>query len=212
MKHIILLFITFTYCLTFNSTSAQVGNDSTLLIFNEEIEKHRTGKNIKLMYSDPSPLLAEQKKSFEGLIYFSPDIKYQVEGTLVKDKEPETVIMKTSGDRTPSYVRYGEIYFTIDGNDLKLAVFQNKKMLDLSRDTNHLFVPFRDETSGKEVYGGGRYIDCEIPTEGNTITLDFNKAYNPYCAYNPKYQCVIPPEENRLSIRIEAGEKKFEKH
>jgi len=100
----------------------------------------------------------------------------------------------------------------MDTFDLKLAVFQNKKMLDLSQDTNLLFVPFRDGTSGKETYGGGRYFDCEIPPIGNSILLDFNKAYNPYCAYNPRFSCVIPPEENRLKIKIEAGEKLFEEH
>lgn len=212
MKYNTLILLTLIYSLMSLSAKTQEGVDSTMINFNEEIEKHRTGKNIKLMYSDPSPLLQEQKKSFDGLKYFPPDIKYQVEGKLVKDDEPETVIMKTSGERTPFYIRYGTVQFNIDGNELKLAVYQNKKMLDLTMDTNHLFVPFRDGTSGKESYKGGRYVDCVIPEEGNTMSLDFNKAYNPYCAYNPKYQCVIPPEENRLSIRIEAGEKKFEEH
>ena len=120
--------------------------------------------------------------------------------------------MKTSTDREPAYVRYGVVYFMIDTFNLKLAVFQNKKMLDLSQDTNLLFVPFRDGTNGKETYGGGRYFDCEIPLTGNMILLDFNKAYNPYCAYNPRFSCVIPPEENRKAVRIEAGEKVFEEH
>ena len=212
MKYNLVLSLTLIYSLICLSVVSQVEKDSTILKFNEEIEKHRTGKNIKLMYSDPTPLLPEQRKSFEGLNYFHANIKYQAKGTLVKDEKPETVIMKTSGDRTPSYIRYGVVHFNIDSIELKLAVYQNKKMLDLSRDTNHLFVPFRDGTSGKETYGGGRYIDCEIPDEGNVLVFDFNKAYNPYCAYNPKYSCVIPPEENRLSIRIEAGEKKFEEH
>jgi hypothetical protein len=85
-------------------------------------------------------------------------------------------------------------------------------MLELSQDTNALFIPFRDETCGKESYGGGRYIDCEIPASGDKVMIDFNKAYNPYCAYNHSYSCVIPPEENRLTVRIEAGEKAFEEH
>jgi len=196
------------------SSSALIGqiSEDSINSYNSSIEKHRTGKNIKFMYSDPSPLLAEQRESFKGLKYFPADIKYRIEGTLVKDEKPETMIMKTSSDRTPYYIRYGEVHFNIDSVELKLAVFQNKKMIDLSRDTNHLFIPFRDGTSGKETYGGGRYIDCEIPVEGNILVIDFNKAYNPYCAYNHKYSCVIPPEENRLSIRIEAGEKKFEEH
>jgi uncharacterized protein (DUF1684 family) len=118
--------------------------------------------------------------------------------------------MKTSTDRVPAYERYGEVTFELDGKELKLAVYRNKKMLDLSQDTNMLFIPFRDMTSGSETYGGGRYIDCEIPVAGDIIDLDFNKAYNPYCAYNHKYSCVIPPEENRLPVKIEAGEKVYE--
>jgi uncharacterized protein (DUF1684 family) len=98
------------------------------------------------------------------------------------------------------------------GRDFTLAAFQSKKLLEVNAAENGLFIPFRDATSGTDTYGGGRYIDCEIPADGNLLLIDFNKAYNPYCAYNPRYSCVIPPEENRLDIRIEAGEKTFEGH
>jgi uncharacterized protein (DUF1684 family) len=178
--------------------------------YNTEIDNYRRGKNIKLMYGDATPLLPEQQKSFKGLNYFPPDIVYLVEATLVKADKQEEIIMKTSGDRTPIYIRYGVINFNLMGKAYTLAVFQNKKMLDLSQDTNSLFIPFHDETSGKESYGGGRYLDCEIPSTGDKLMIDFNKAYNPYCAYNHKYSCVIPPEENRLTVKIKAGEKVFE--
>ncbi len=191
---------------------SQTKEDSLITKYTEEIGKYRTGKNIKLMYGESTPLLPEQLKDFKGLKYFEPDLNYKVEGKLVKDDKQEIVLMKTSTDREPAYVRYGVVYFKIDTFDLKLSVFQNKKMLDLSQDTNLLFVPFRDGTNGKETYGGGRYFDCEIPLTGNPVLLDFNKAYNPYCAYNPRFSCVIPPEENRLKIGIEAGEKVFEEH
>lgn len=197
--------------LTFTGVSQTIV-DSSILRYTEEIGKYRNGKNIKLMYGESTPLLPEQLKDFKGLKYFEPDLNYKVEGKLVKDDKQDIVLMKTSTEREPAYVRYGVVYFKIDTFDLKLAVFQNKKMLDLSQDTNLLFVPFRDGTNGKETYGGGRYFDCEIPLTGNTILLDFNKAYNPYCAYNPRFSCVIPPEENRLKIGIEAGEKVFEEH
>ena len=164
------------------------------------------------MYGDATPLLPEQQKNFKGLNYFAPNPDYLVEATLVKAVKQEDVIMKTSGDRTPVYVRYGVVMFMLKGKPYTLAVFQNKKMLELSQDTSSLFIPFRDETCGKESYGGGRYLDCEIPTSGDKVMIDFNKAYNPYCAYNPNYSCVIPPEENRLAVRIEAGEKVFEKN
>ncbi len=202
----IILIFSLTASLAVSQTEVQ----EKIINYNDTIQKFRKGKNIKLMYDEASPLTLEQRKTFNGLNYFAADMKYLVEGELVKDETPETIFMKTSTDRSPAYVKYGVVNFTIDTLHLTLSVYQNKKMLDLSQDQNHLFVPFRDGTSGQESYGGGRYIDCEIPDEGNTIILDFNKAYNPYCAYNPKYSCVIPPEENQLPARIEAGEKMFE--
>lgn len=207
-----LTLIILTISISTNLTFSQAISKEKFAEYNDTIQKFRTGKNIKLMYDDASPLTLEQRKSFTGLNYFSADLEFYIEAELVKDDAPETIIMRTSTDRAPAYIKYGVINFKIDTFNLTLAVYQNKKMLDLSTDQNHLFVPFRDGTSGNETYGGGRYIDCEIPEEGNILILDFNKTYNPYCAYNPKYSCVIPPEENRLSIRIEAGEKKFEEH
>lgn len=198
------------FCLITNLSFSQANNQLNVVEYTDTIVKFRKGKNIKLMYDEASPLTIEQRKSFSGLNYFAPDLKFYLEAELVKDEVPETIIMKTSTERAPAYVKYGVVKFTIDTFNLTLSVYQNKKMLDLSQEVNQLFVPFRDATSGQESYGGGRYIDCEIPAEGNLIILDFNKAYNPYCAYNPKFSCVIPPEENQLPIRIEAGEKKFD--
>jgi hypothetical protein len=190
----------------------QTNEDNLINNYADEIGKYRNGKNIKLMYGDATPLLPEQIKNFKGLKYFAPDPDYLVEATLIKAEKQEEIIMKTSGDRTPIYVRYGVIIFKLEDKEYSLAVFQNKKMLDLSQDTSSLFIPFRDETCGRESYGGGRYLDCEIPVTGDKVMIDFNKAYNPYCAYNPSYSCVLPPEENRLGVRIEAGEKAYEVH
>lgn len=207
-KKIITLILIFS--LTTPIAFSQAINTDKIIAYNDTIQKFRKGKNIKLMYDDASPLTVAQRKSFEGLNYFAPDLKFCVEAELIKEEVPETIIMKTSTDRAPIYVKYGVVNFTIDTFNLTLTVYQNKKMLDLSQDTTHLFVPFKDATSGQESYGGGRYIDCLIPGDGNIIFLDFNKAYNPYCAYNPNFSCVIPPAENQLNIRIEAGEKKFD--
>jgi uncharacterized protein len=186
--------------------SGQISQDS-LRIYNDTIAKHRTGKNIRLMYSESSPLNPEQLSSFKGLNYFPPDIKYLVEATLVRDSEPEVVFLATTTDRKPEYLKIGEVRFQIDSVEFRLTAYQNKKLLDVVQDEDNLFIPFLDGTSGKETYEGGRYIDCKIPDEGQTTLLDFNKAYNPYCAYNPRFSCVIPPPENRLPVRIEAGEK-----
>jgi len=178
--------------------------------YNTIVEKYRTGRNIKMLYTEATPLTTEQLAEFKGLKYFEPDVHFRIDAKLIKDKKLEVVLMKTSTDREPAYVRYGIVKFAMGTEEYKLAVFQNKKMLDQSQDTNMLFIPFRDLTNGSETYGGGRYIDCEIPPSGDMIFVDFNYAYNPYCAYNHKFSCVIPPEENRLPVRIEAGEKVFE--
>lgn len=196
------------FLLIASALTGQISQDS-LRIYNDTIAKHRTGKNIRLMYSESTPLTTQQISSFKGLNYFPPDIRFRIEATLVRDSEPEVVFLTTTTDRMPEYLKYGEVRFVIDTMEFRLIAYQNKKLLDVVRDEDNLFIPFRDGTSGAETYEGGRYIDCKIPDEGQTTLLDFNKAYNPYCAYNPRFSCVIPPEENRLPVRIEAGEKKL---
>ncbi len=176
----------------------------------KSIENERKGTNIKFMYTDESPLAPYQRKGFRGLDYFPVDKKYRVEAILVKDSVQKTIVMKTSTSRAPEYIKYGIVKFEIDTFHLGLSVFQYTKLLDQPNQERHLFIPFRDETTSLETYGGGRYIDSEIPEEGNVLILDFNKAYNPYCAYNHKYSCVLPPDENQLPVRIEAGERVFE--
>ena len=116
--------------------------------------------------------------------------------------------MKTTTDRAPLYVKYGEISFNLNGEKFKLNVYQNLELIKKPGFKKHLFLPFSDLTSGNETYIGGRYIDMEIP-KGKTIIIDFNQAYNPYCAYNYKYSCPIVPLENDLATHINAGVKKF---
>jgi len=211
MKRIIIYFSIILFGGSF-SLYSQDNIDTTKLDYKTEIENHRKGRNIKMVYTEGSPLPVEERKNFDGLKYFEIDKKYKLEATLVKAEEQQTIAMKTSTDREPEYIQYGEIMFTLHGEDYKLLVYQSKKLLDVQKEVDHIFIPFRDKTSGKESYGGGRYVDCKLPTDGKTVVIDFNKAYNPYCAYNPKYSCVIPPEENRLSVRIEAGEKTYSEH
>jgi len=202
----ILFFVSCVY-----SAFGQISADS-IRIYNDTIRDFRKGKNIKLMYSESTPLTPEQHKNFKGLKYFEPDINFQFVAQLVKADTPETVVMRTSTERAPEYIEYGVVKFTVEGTEYTLKAYQSKKYLDVKPDDRSLFIPFRDETTGNETYGGGRYVDCEIPVTGDQLILDFNKAYNPYCAYNPRYSCVIPPEENRLPIAINAGEKIFEEH
>ena len=116
--------------------------------------------------------------------------------------------MKTTTSRTPIYKKYGELHFSIDGKELKLNVYQNVDLKKKPGYDDYLFLPFSDLTCGKDSYIGGRYIDMRIPKSGK-VTIDFNQAYNPYCAYNYEYSCPIVPLENDLDIEINAGVKKF---
>lgn len=142
---------------------------------------------------------------FEGLAYFEVDSNYRMIAIFTKNKG-KRFKMPTSTDREPIYRRYGYFDFLIDGKTQRLTVYQNMALRKQKDYKNYLFIPFRDATSGKESYGGGRYLDVQIPI-GKTIILDFNLVYNPYCVYSHRYSCPIPPEENTLTVPIRAGEK-----
>lgn len=157
-----------------------------------------------------SPLLPKDREKFTALDVYPVDMKYCTEAKLVRTPDEKPFTMPTSDKRMPRYRKYGELSFIINGKNLKLDVFQSLDLIKLEKYKNHLFLPFTDLTSGNGTYGGGRYMDLEIP-EGDTIILDFNKAYNPYCAYNYKYSCPLVPKQNDLAVEIRAGVKEFKK-
>ena len=171
-------------------------------------EEFQANLNKKFADSTSSPLKSEDLKTFKNLNFFNIDSKYIVEAKLVRTKREKVFKMKTSTDRLPEYKKYGELYFTIDGKDLKLNVYQSIDLIKKKEYKNYLFLPFTDLTCGNDSYAAGRYIDLSIP-KNNMIIIDFNKAYNPYCAYNYKYSCPIVPAENDLTVEIKAGVKKF---
>lgn len=157
---------------------------------------------------EESPLTEEDFKTFKGLDFFPINEKFIVEAQFTRTPNEKVFKMKTSTTRLPEYVKYGELSFSIDGKTFKLNLYQNIDLTKKEGYEDYLFLPFSDLTCGKESYIGGRYIDMRIP-KTNTVTIDFNKAYNPYCAYNHKYSCPIVPLENDLEIEILAGVKKF---
>ena len=167
-------------------------------------------KQLDSEYSDPkeSPLTPSDLKTFKGLDFFPVDEKYIVEARFIKSEKEKPFEMKTTGDRRPMYVKFGELHFELDGKTHKLNIFRNIGLSKKSGYEDHLFLPFSDLTSGKETYIGGRYIDLKIP-KSDKIIIDFNRAYNPYCAYNHNYSCPIVPLENDLKAEIRAGVKKF---
>ncbi|MBF6608295.1 MAG: DUF1684 domain-containing protein, partial [Flavobacterium sp.] len=155
-----------------------------------------------------SPLTPIDRHMFTGLNFFAPDSTYAVKAKLVRSTNEKPFAMPTTTSRKPMYIKFGVLHFEITGRQFQLNVYQN---VDRPRNPlykDYLFLPFTDLTSGVESYGGGRYLDLKIPPD-DILILDFNRAYNPYCAYNPKYSCPIVPAENDLQIKIRAGAKKF---
>lgn len=154
-----------------------------------------------------SPLKAEDLAVFKGLDFFEVDLAYRVEATFKRTPNEKAFEMKTTTDRLPVYVKYGEVHFKIKGEDFQLNIYQNQALVKKKGYEDYLFIPFTDLTNGEQTYAGGRYIDLRIP-KGDKVIIDFNKAYNPYCVYNYKYSCPIPPGDNHLETPILAGVKK----
>lgn len=148
---------------------------------------------------EESPLTRDQKSAFQGLKYFPEDPKFRVTASLEK-VDGELIDVKTSAGDTEAYKRYGNLKFSLESREFSLNVYQ-------STDSSHLFLPFMDGTNHADTYHNGRYV--EIEDDNGKADLDFNYAYNPYCAYNENFRCPITPEENTLDVDIKAGEKRF---
>ena len=176
----------------------------------EDIVAFQEHLNSEFANPEESPLTSEDIKKFESLEFFDIDTTYVIEAEFVRTPAEAPFAMPTTTDRMPIYVKYGEAYFELEGQTFKLNIYQNQELITKPEYVDYLFIPFTDATNGETSYGGGRYLDMRIPT-GNTITLNFNKAYNPYCAYNGKYSCPIPPSENDISLAIPAGVKAYKK-
>jgi uncharacterized protein (DUF1684 family) len=164
--------------------------------------------NLQYADKDKSPLDSVDFTNFRSLDFFPINLKYAVKANFTKNDFPIPIVMSTSTNRKPIYQKYGTLSFTINGKEYDLSVFQSLDPNDSDEEKQYVSVPFTDLTSGKETYGGGRYLDLKLPLN-SIITLDFNQAYNPYCAYSHRWSCLIPPKENDLKIAIKAGIKKY---
>ncbi len=164
----------------------------------------RAAKDRMLRESTESPVPADKRASFPPLAYYPIDETYRVPAALKPPARDagQVIVMPTSTGQRRQMRRAGTLEFAVHGQPLKLSAFSDVE----SPVANRLFVPFADLTNGKDTYPGGRYLDLD-PTPTGLYEIDFNRAYSPYCAYNPQYDCPYPPAENRLKIEVRAGEK-----
>lgn len=167
---------------------------------NSRLEGFRERKNNLFKTHEQSPLTEDQKVDFQALNYFpeNPDLNLIVELDTSGEGIGEEITVGTMDGDAKQYVRMGRFTFEVDGEEATATVFQDTK-------TGKFFLPFRDSTAGKETYSVGRYVDPRARPDGK-LNVDFNMAYNPYCAYNSGWSCAIPPFENRINVPIRAGE------
>ena len=165
-----------------------------------ELTDFREEKDAFFQRHPQSPLTPDQKRGFTGLNYFPENDALRLEVTVDPLNDQQPIQMQTSTGGVQSYIRYGRFHFQVEGQEAELTIYQNE---------NGFFLPFVDSLAGKETYPAGRYLEPE-PLPDNHFFVDFNLAYNPYCAYNEMWSCPITPPENRLKIPIHAGEKLFQ--
>ena len=175
-----------------------------------EILQYQASLNASFRDPEVSPLPDRFRKNFEGLDFFPPDTAYLVRARLERTPEALPFDMPTSTAETTPERIYGILKFELEGKPYRLEVYQSPDLMMQEGYEDYLFLPFTDRTNGNETYEGGRYIDLRIP-QGDAVTIDFNRAYNPYCAYNPSYSCPIVPSVNHLDREIRAGVKAFTK-
>ena len=184
----------------YSLSSGSNDEDYTVAVLEERKQKDDFMKS-----SEESPF-GEDRNSFTGLKYFEPDAKYRVRAKLQSMESKKVVLLPTSSGNENQYLEYAWAEFELDGAKNKLLLLE---VMAMGATRGTLFLAFADETSTKETYGSGRYLEVKKVPGASTVELDFNKAYNPYCAYAEKYECPFPPRENILKVTIRAGEKNY---
>lgn len=199
IRTVVLIFIC---CITASSSQAQS--------YLEKITSYRNKKHSNYASNPYSPLSKEQVKLLD---YYPTNEHYRIEASVEILSGEKPFLMPTYDGTSNAYRRYAVLHFTLDGQQHTLTIYQSVKNINLPIPSDHLFLPFLDQTSGKSSYGGGRYIDLnKADIRNGKIWIDFNTCYNPYCAYSAGYRCPEPPKENHLNIPILAGEKNYTLH
>ena len=173
--------------------------------FAKTIQKEREDKDHFMKTASDSPF-KDSVELFKGLTYFAPNQKYRVNADLKDIDSKKVIVLPTSDGKETRYLEYAYASFGLDGVENKLLILE---VMDAGPERGKLFLAFADETSAVETYGAGRYLDIKKVPGSTAITLDFNLAYNPYCAYSDRFSCPFPPKENVLKMAIMAGEKNY---
>lgn len=169
----------------------------------KSLQTIRQEKDIAFKMEDSSPI--EDKKTFDGLRYFFPDENFKVQARFEPVTDSVKITIMRNDGASDTYLKFGKAVFELNNREHKVLLLKNLS----PSGKNHLFLPFSDLTAGRETYPGGRYLDLKMPKDGK-IELDFNLAYNPYCVYNYRYSCPLPPKENFIETEIKAGEKLYQ--
>jgi len=172
----------------------------------EQFEKFKSDLNNSFQDSIHSPLLKEDFHKFYALNYFEYNPEFRVKAIIIKDRIRDEFGMITTTSRRPKYRKYGRLNFVLKNTNISIPLYQNLEFVSDSAYATTLFLPFTDLTNEDLTYSGGRYLDLQIHSS-DTLIIDFNLCYQPYCAYNHKYSCPIPPAENFINISITAGVK-----
>lgn len=165
-----------------------------------ELDELRREKDAFFRESHRSPLLPEQQSEFTGLNYFPENPEMHLKVDVERFPEQEQIQIQTNTGDVQAYTRFGRFSFEVDGEQAELTVYENE---------HGYFMPFADSLAGDETYGAGRYLEPSRLPDGR-FEVDFNHAYNPYCAYNEMWSCPLTPPENRLKVPVRAGEKVYE--
>jgi uncharacterized protein len=178
--------------------------------YTASIDSFRTHYKQEFLEDPRSPL---KEEDFQYLRFYDANEKFKVQATFTPATSADTIILPTKNKKEKKYIVFGKLNFKLKGKQHQLFVYRQVSLLNVEQYKDHVFLPFTDKTTSVETYGGGRYIDLKLSDfTSKNVTLDFNKCYNPYCAFGDGFSCPIPPIENFLNIKITAGEKLFAKN
>lgn len=198
----------YAFVLVLFAFASSVFAQITDTVYPAEIEHHRQQYKEHFLTESRSPL-TEADTAF--LDFYSPDISWRVTANFERTPDTQPFDMPAYSGRSARYQQYGILTFEKNGKKYSLRIYQNLRLLTSQKYFDYLFLPFKDLTNDDFTYGGGRYLDLKTGdiSAGNTMVIDFNKCYNPWCAYSDGYNCPIPPAENHLDVKVEAGEQNF---